>query len=93
MRRSRTTAAGGGGGGGIPIAAKAIALIILLSQTVDVCFAKLQPCEVETGQTNIILDIEESRGSCKLFLFLFLFIIFFLSFCHLVLSVDPLALH
>lgn len=26
---------------------------------------KSQYCEVETGQTNIILDIEESRGSCK----------------------------
>uniref|UniRef100_A0A336LX47 CSON004492 protein n=1 Tax=Culicoides sonorensis TaxID=179676 RepID=A0A336LX47_CULSO len=31
----------------------------LISGTVG----KQQPCEVETGQTNIILDIEESRGS------------------------------
>lgn len=23
-------------------------------------------CEVETGQSNIVLDIEESRGNCKL---------------------------
>lgn len=27
--------------------------------------AKSQLCEVETGQTNIILDIEESKGDCK----------------------------
>lgn len=27
--------------------------------------AKLNLCDVETGQTNIILDIEESRGDCK----------------------------
>lgn len=28
-------------------------------------------CEVETGQNNIILDIEESRGNCKYFILKF----------------------
>lgn len=26
-------------------------------------------CEVETGQNNIIVDIEESRGNCEYFLY------------------------
>lgn len=33
-------------------------------------------CEVETGQNNIILDIEESRGNCK---YLFRFILLFMQ--------------
>lgn len=37
-------------------------LLILLCSAV---LGKSQMCEVETGQTNIILDIEESRESCK----------------------------
>lgn len=28
-------------------------------------------CEVENGQSNIILDIEESRGSCKYYIIYF----------------------
>lgn len=32
--------------------------------------AKLQLCEVESGQTNIILDMEESRGDCKYLVYL-----------------------
>uniref|UniRef100_W4VRE0 Putative auditory receptor cell stereocilium organization n=1 Tax=Corethrella appendiculata TaxID=1370023 RepID=W4VRE0_9DIPT len=40
-----------------------LVLVILLSQIVYGAYGKLQFCEVETGQTNIILDIEESRGS------------------------------
>lgn len=42
-----------------------VALIILLCHCVHGIAAKNQLCEVETGQTNIILDIEESRGNCK----------------------------
>lgn len=38
---------------------------ILLCRSTVGTWAKNQLCEVETGQTNIILDIEESRGSCK----------------------------
>ncbi|KAL1402944.1 hypothetical protein pipiens_019584, partial [Culex pipiens pipiens] len=38
----------------------AVVLMVTQAQAVD---GKLQLCEVETGQTNIILDIEESRGS------------------------------
>lgn len=30
--------------------------------------AKLQQCDVETGQTNIILDIEESKAEREYFL-------------------------
>lgn len=40
----------------------AVVLMVTQAQAVD---GKLQLCEVETGQTNIILDIEESRGSCE----------------------------
>lgn len=40
-------------------------LVTILTALVTGTFGKLQFCEVETGQTNIILDIEESRGSCK----------------------------
>ena len=39
--------------------------ILFLCHSVRGIFGKTQFCEVETGQTNIILDIEESRGSCK----------------------------
>lgn len=39
--------------------------MLFFCQTVRGIFGKTQLCEVETGQTNIILDIEESRGSCK----------------------------
>lgn len=42
-----------------------VAIIILLCHCVHGIAAKNQLCEVETGQTNIILDIEESRGNCK----------------------------
>lgn len=42
-------------------------LIQAIQQTVD---GKQQLCEVETGQTNIILDIEESRGNGKFVIFL-----------------------
>lgn len=38
---------------------------LFFCHTVRGIFGKTQLCEVETGQTNIILDIEESRGSCK----------------------------
>lgn len=43
-----------------------VAYLILLSfcQHAQIA-AKSQLCEVETGQTNIILDIEESKGDCK----------------------------
>lgn len=47
-----------------------LGLLLLLCScqyTVGV-LGKSQMCEVETGQTNIILDIEESRGSCKYFI-------------------------
>lgn len=37
--------------------------IVLTQAQVQAVDGKLQLCEVETGQTNIILDIEESRGS------------------------------
>lgn len=40
-------------------------MVLLFCQSVRGIFGKTQFCEVETGQTNIILDIEESRGSCK----------------------------
>lgn len=40
-------------------------MVFLFCQSVRGIFGKTQFCEVETGQTNIILDIEESRGSCK----------------------------
>lgn len=39
-----------------------LAVISLLAQGIH---AKLNFCDVETGQTNIILDIEESRGDRK----------------------------
>lgn len=39
--------------------------ILLSCHTVRGAWGKLQPCEVETGQTNIIMDMEESRGNCK----------------------------
>lgn len=39
-----------------------LGLFILLCSAV---LGKSQMCEVETGQTNIILDVEESRESCK----------------------------
>ncbi|XP_059611482.1 cadherin-99C [Phlebotomus argentipes] len=37
-------------------------ILLVCCETVQGAWGKLQPCEVETGQTNIILDIEESRG-------------------------------
>lgn len=37
--------------------------ILLSCHTVRGAWGKLQPCEVETGQTNIIMDMEESRGN------------------------------
>lgn len=40
--------------------------ILLSCHTVRGAWGKLQPCEVETGQTNIIMDMEESRGDSKL---------------------------
>lgn len=40
-------------------------VLVLLIHSSKVASGKQQLCEVETGQTNIILDIEESRGSCK----------------------------
>lgn len=49
-----------------------ISLNILLCRATIGAYAKNQLCEVETGQTNIILDIEESRANCKCFD----------SFCH-----------
>nr|XP_036227914.1 cadherin-99C-like [Bactrocera oleae] len=43
--------------------ARSLFLILLLScQGISGILGKSQLCEVETGQTNIILDIEESRG-------------------------------
>lgn len=38
---------------------------LFLCHSVRGIFGKTQLCEVETGQTNIILDIEESRGKCE----------------------------
>lgn len=40
-------------------------LLLLSCQRIGGILGKSQLCEVETGQTNIILDIEESRGDCK----------------------------
>ena len=40
-------------------------LIAVLNFSVLGTQAKLNLCDVETGQTNIILDIEESRGDRK----------------------------
>uniref|UniRef100_A0A182MDY9 Cadherin domain-containing protein n=1 Tax=Anopheles culicifacies TaxID=139723 RepID=A0A182MDY9_9DIPT len=40
-----------------------LAILLVTSCTVPHVEGKLQLCEVETGQSSIILDIEESRGS------------------------------
>ena len=40
-------------------------LLVIINLLVNGIEAKLNFCDVETGQTNIILDIEESRGDCK----------------------------
>ncbi|XP_053682890.1 cadherin-99C [Sabethes cyaneus] len=40
-----------------------LATLLILTHKVQATDGKLQLCEVETGQTNIILDIEESRGN------------------------------
>nr|XP_029722765.1 cadherin-99C isoform X2 [Aedes albopictus] len=40
-----------------------LAVILMVTHKVHAVEGKLQLCEVETGQTNIILDIEESRGN------------------------------
>ncbi|KAL5285532.1 hypothetical protein ACFFRR_007314 [Megaselia abdita] len=40
-----------------------ILLLVIFCQSVKCILGKSQLCEVETGQTNIILDIEESRGN------------------------------
>lgn len=42
-----------------------LSLIAVLNFSVLGSQAKLNLCDVETGQTNIILDIEESRGDRK----------------------------
>lgn len=42
-----------------------ITLINLLCSFDAHTAAKNRLCEIETGQSNIILDIEESRGNCK----------------------------
>lgn len=42
-----------------------VILIAVLNFLVLGSQAKLNFCDVETGQTNIILDIEESRGNRK----------------------------
>lgn len=42
-----------------------VSLNLLLCRSMIGTWAKNQLCEVETGQTNIILDIEESRGDRK----------------------------
>ncbi|XP_055624574.1 cadherin-99C isoform X2 [Toxorhynchites rutilus septentrionalis] len=39
-----------------------LAIMLMVTHQVHAVDGKLQLCEVETGQTNIILDIEESRG-------------------------------
>ena len=47
-------------------------LFVLLNQLMVIgIYGKL--CEVETGQNNIIVDIEESRGNGKFMLFIPLF--------------------
>lgn len=47
-------------------------LFVLLNQLMVIgIYGKL--CEVETGQNNIIVDIEESRGNGKFMLFISLF--------------------
>uniref|UniRef100_A0A182W2N2 Cadherin domain-containing protein n=1 Tax=Anopheles minimus TaxID=112268 RepID=A0A182W2N2_9DIPT len=40
-----------------------LAILLVTSCAVPLVEGKLQLCEVETGQSSIILDIEESRGS------------------------------
>lgn len=45
-----------------------LAVILMVTHKVHAVEGKLQLCEVETGQTNIILDIEESRGNGKLYI-------------------------
>lgn len=40
-------------------------LLVVINFSVFSVHGKLNLCDVETGQTNIILDIEESRGDCK----------------------------
>jgi hypothetical protein len=40
-------------------------LLVALTLMVQGTLGKLNLCDVETGQTNIILDIEESRGDRK----------------------------
>lgn len=43
-----------------------VQIMAILMNLLDVgADAKLQLCEVESGQTNIILDMEESRGDCE----------------------------
>lgn len=42
-----------------------LAIMMMVTHKVHAVEGKLQLCEVETGQTNIILDIEESRGNCE----------------------------
>lgn len=54
-----------------------VSLNILLCRASIGAWAKNQLCEVETGQTNIILDIEESRANCKYLRK------FFHSFCYI----------
>jgi hypothetical protein len=41
------------------------ALLVFVNVSALGAHAKLNLCDVETGQTNIILDIEESRGDCE----------------------------
>jgi hypothetical protein len=48
--------------------------LLFMSILIQCSNAKVQLCDVETGQTNIILDIEESRGDRE---FLYLFYIYF----------------
>lgn len=41
---------------------KFLNILICVSICIQYSNAKVHLCDVETGQTNIILDIEESRG-------------------------------
>lgn len=54
-----------------------LAIMLMVTHQVHAVDGKLQLCEVETGQTNIILDIEESRGDCEYRISTFRF-----TYCH-----------
>lgn len=46
----------------------------LCGRTAAAMTGKNSLCEVETGQTNIILDIEESRGNSKYSIYIYIYL-------------------